>query len=157
MLDFADIVPVAPIFAEAGIPLEGRNFEDAYTELALAADKTSLRDAVERVVFDYFASLELPDTPTLYDHLVLSLRPKDVIATFNWDPFLIQVVMRNGHVGGYPRLLFLHGNVLQKREATICPSKQVQRWPPVCRPGPKAVSGLASLEQCMCRSSAPGA
>src|SRR2546426_6693779 len=85
MLDFADIVPVAPIFAEAGIPLGGRNFEDAYTELALAADKTSLRDAVERVVFDYFASLELPDTPTLYDHLVLSLRPKDVIATFNWD------------------------------------------------------------------------
>ena len=113
MLDFADIVPVADIFAEAGIPLGGQNFEDAYTELVLATDRASLRDAVERVVFDYFASLELPDTPTLYDHLVLSLRPKDVIATFNWDPFLIQAVMRNGHLGGYPRLLFLHGNVLQ--------------------------------------------
>jgi len=113
MLDFADIVPVADIFAEAGIPLRGRNFEDAYAELALAANKTSLRDAVERAVFEYFTSLELPDTTTLYDHLVLSLRQKDVIATFNWDPFLIQAVMRNGHVGGYPRLLFLHGNVLQ--------------------------------------------
>ncbi len=113
MLDFADIVPVADIFAEAGIPLRTRNFEDAYAELALAADKASLRDAVERAVFDYFASLEIPNTPTLYDHLVLSLRPKDVIATFNWDPFLIQAVTRNGHVGGYPRLLFLHGNVLQ--------------------------------------------
>ena len=111
MLDFAEIVPVGAIFAEAGIPLEGRNFEDAYAELALA-EKASLRDAVERAVFDYFASLELPDSPTLYDHLVLSLRPKDVIASFNWDPFLIQAVMRNGHVGGYPRLVFLHGNVL---------------------------------------------
>jgi cyclic nucleotide-binding protein len=30
-----------------------------------------------------------PELLTLYDHLVLSLRPKDVIATFNWDPFLI--------------------------------------------------------------------
>jgi len=50
--------------------LEGRNFEDAYAELALA-EKASLRDAVERAVFDYFASLELPDSPTLYDHLVL--------------------------------------------------------------------------------------
>lgn len=93
--------------------MKGRNFEDAYAELALAADKALLRDAVERAVFDYFASLQLPDTSTLYDHLVLSLRPKDVIATFNWDPFLIQDVMRNGHVGSYPRLLFLHGNVLQ--------------------------------------------
>jgi hypothetical protein len=113
MLDFAEIVPVGAIFAEARIQLEGRNFEDAYAELALAAERTSLRDAVERAVLDYFASLRLPDSPTLYDHLVLSLRPKDVIATINWDPFLIQAVMRNGHVGGYPRLLFLHGNVLQ--------------------------------------------
>ncbi len=113
MLDFAEIVPVGAIFAEAGIPLEVRNFEDAYAELALAAEKASLRDAVERAVVDYFASSSCRIPPTLYDHLVLSLRPKDVIATFNWDPFLIQAVMRNGHVGGYPKLLFLHGNVLQ--------------------------------------------
>jgi hypothetical protein len=43
--------------------------------------------------------------------LVLSLRPKDLIATFNWDPFLYQAFVRNGHVADMPYLCFLHGNV----------------------------------------------
>jgi hypothetical protein len=55
--------------------------------------------------------LQLPESPTLYDHLVLSLRPKDVIASFNWDPFLWQAAARNHNFGGVPCLLFLHGNV----------------------------------------------
>jgi len=32
---------------------------------------------------------------------------------FNWDPFLIQAVRRNLHISKPPKLLFLHGNVLQ--------------------------------------------
>ncbi len=52
-------------------------------------------------------------TPTLYDHLILSLRDKDVIATFNWDPFLIQAYRRNHKtVKSLPKIVFLHGNVL---------------------------------------------
>jgi hypothetical protein len=49
---------------------------------------------------------------------VLSLQPKDVIATFNWDPFLIQAIRRNGGIlreTGCPTVLFLHGNVLEGR------------------------------------------
>ena len=42
---------------------------------------------------------------------MLSLRPKDLIATFNWDPFLFQAFRRNRHVGGMPQLSFLHGSV----------------------------------------------
>jgi len=79
----------------------------------LDPNKTSIRKSLEQAIFKYFSSLELPETPTLYDHLLLCLRPKDVIATFNWDPFLIQAVGRNGHIAGPPKLLFLHGNVLQ--------------------------------------------
>jgi hypothetical protein len=55
--------------------------------------------------------MELPDEPTIYDHLVLSLRNKDFIATFNWDPFLVQAIRRNGTKFKLPRVLFLHGNV----------------------------------------------
>lgn len=113
MLDFFDVVPVRDIINSAGIPWKGRNFEDIYADLVSDAAKTLFRESLEQVVFDYFSSLELPNTPTLYDHLVLSLRPKDVIATFNWDPFLIQAVRRNSHFAGPPKLLFLHGNVLQ--------------------------------------------
>lgn len=57
--------------------------------------------------------MELPDEPTLYDHLVLSLTGRDAIATFNWDPFLWQAMCRNCHrvgQGNLPHPLFLHGN-----------------------------------------------
>lgn len=112
MADFFEIAPVANALAAGGISYSGRNFEDLYSELARDPAKQHVLELLERAVVEYFSLLALPDEPTLFDHLVLSLRPKDVIATFNWDPFLIQAARRNGHLGGVPRLLFLHGNVL---------------------------------------------
>jgi hypothetical protein len=112
MVDFFEIASIADALADAHISYSGRNFEELYSELSTDPAKAMSREALERAVFDYFSALELPDESTLFDSLVLSLQPKDVIATFNWDPFLIHAVRRNGHVGGAPRLLFLHGNVL---------------------------------------------
>lgn len=61
---------------------------------------------------DYFVQLTLPDEPTLYDYIILSLRPKDAIVTFNWDPLLAQAYKRWRHLGEVlPDLIFLHGNV----------------------------------------------
>lgn len=112
MKDFTDIVPVNGIFERAGIDYRGRNFEELYSELYSRADFANVRDDLEAVVFNYFSSLALLSDPTLYDHLILSLRKKDVIATFNWDPFLIQAVRRNRLVRQqHPFILFLHGNV----------------------------------------------
>jgi hypothetical protein len=45
-------------------------------------------------VREYFAQLELPVEPTIYDALLLSLRDKDAVFTFNWDPFLFQAHLR---------------------------------------------------------------
>jgi hypothetical protein len=43
---------------------------------------------------------------------MLSLRPKDIIVTFNWDPLLPQAYKRWRHLGAVlPELLFLHGNI----------------------------------------------
>jgi hypothetical protein len=69
--------------------MPGAISRNSTSELTVDPGKTTILERLERAVFDYFSSLQLPDEPTLYDHLVLSLRPKDVIATFNWDPFLI--------------------------------------------------------------------
>lgn len=55
--------------------------------------------------------MQLPDEPTIYDHLILSLRPKDLIATFNWDPFLYQAFNRCGTKTTSPHITFLHGCV----------------------------------------------
>lgn len=60
-----------------------------------------------------FAQLELPDETNLYDLITLTLRPKDAIFTFNWDPFLMQARLRlvRSGVRKFPKLFFLHGNV----------------------------------------------
>ena len=114
MNDFTEIVPVNDILRSSGLKFQSTNFEDIYSELAAGhGKKAELRAALEDVIFNYFSSLRLPGTPTIYDHLIWALRPKDVIATFNWDPFLIQAVRRRNPRAGHPRLLFLHGNVLQ--------------------------------------------
>ena len=55
----------------------------------------------------------MPDEANLYDVMQLCLRKKDVIATFNWDPFLVQSRQRLLRLGvsELPGFLFLHGNV----------------------------------------------
>lgn len=67
----------------------------------------------------------LPDNPTIYDYLVLGLREKDVIATFNWDPFLIQAHRRNRHVTSLPDIRFLHGCIAFK----TCPEHDILGGP----------------------------
>lgn len=112
MADFTEIIPVDPILEKSGIDYKGKNFEEVYSLVSERAELADVRSQIERVVFGYFAELQLPDAPTLYDKLVLSLRQKDVIATFNWDPFLIQAWQRSERVTrSLPCLLFLHGNV----------------------------------------------
>lgn len=112
MADFAEIVPVAPILEKAGIDCHGKNFEDLYSLISENSEYRAVQEDLEEVVFDYFADLRLPERPTLYDALVLCLRQKDIIATFNWDPFLIQAYQRSRRVtNSLPTSLFLHGNV----------------------------------------------
>lgn len=51
-------------------------------------------------------------TLTVYDMLVLSLTKKDLIATFNWDPLLVEAYSRCTKItNNLPQLAFLHGNV----------------------------------------------
>ena len=111
MDDLVEIVGLGDILAEASIPTCGRNFEEIYSELCEGDAHDLLKDYLEKMVRDYFAGLELPVGLTSYDILLLSLREKDVIATFNWDPFLLQAYRRNARVRKLPQLLFLHGCV----------------------------------------------
>lgn len=109
--NFVEVLGLGGLLANHGFSPPYDDFESLYSDIALDAGKLALKEEIETRVYEYFKVLELPDTPTLYDHLVLSLRPKDVIATFNWDPFLWQAAARNFKFGKAPTLLFLHGNV----------------------------------------------
>jgi hypothetical protein len=113
MADFTDIVPVGALLDRAGIEWVGHNFEEIYSQLAETASMSHVLQELESAVYQYFTSLCLPADPTIYDYLVLLLRKKDVIATFNWDPFLIQAIQRNSITRDeVPHLLFLHSNVM---------------------------------------------
>ncbi len=109
--DFISILKLRPKREAAGVYVEGENFEALYSRLVTSGNHTALVKELEDVVFSYFTELRLPHHPTIYDHLLLSLRPKDLVVSFNWDPFLIQAVRRCFSIAKPPRLLHLHGNV----------------------------------------------
>jgi hypothetical protein len=88
------------------------NLEATYSRLYLENPNSSTIIEINNRVASYFGSLSLPNTPTLYDYMLLALRPKDLIATFNWDPFLFQAYLRNKRfTNQLPHMSFLHGCV----------------------------------------------
>jgi hypothetical protein len=109
MADFAEILQLHPLLTKWGVD-PNRNFEDVFSELYAVGEHDKI-NILQQHVEDYFGALQIGDQPTIYDHLLLSLRKKDFVATFNWDPLLLQAYRRCGTRLGLPRLIFLHGNV----------------------------------------------
>ncbi|MDO8438392.1 MAG: hypothetical protein Q7S69_09625 [Nitrosomonadaceae bacterium] len=111
MSKFVETLGLGDLINKTGIRFDSNNFEDIYSSIYKRPELLEIREELEDRVWKYFSDMELPDEPTIYDHLVLSLRHKDFIATFNWDPFLVQAIKRNSDRFKLPRPLFLHGNV----------------------------------------------
>lgn len=111
MEDFIDVLGLGSLLGQESGDVGSRNFERIYSELYERDPESQLVAEIESRVHEYFADLALPPTPTIYDYLVMSLRPKDLIATFNWDPFLFQAWNRNFGAADMPRITFLHGSV----------------------------------------------
>lgn len=112
MNNFIQVLGLENLLAEALNEFKTSNFEEIYDQLHKNSKYDTVRAELEKVIYTYFKDMEIPDQPTIYDHLLLSLRGKDVVATFNWDPFLIQAYRRNVPRFSLPRLIFLHGNVM---------------------------------------------
>lgn len=89
-----------------------KGFEALYAELSEDAANRDLLDVIETRVESYFSQLRLSsDQLTVYDYLLLGLRPKDAVFTFNWDPFLYDTYERHAKSFQLPRIFHLHGNV----------------------------------------------
>lgn len=100
--DICDLMPQDP----------SRNFEALFSDIYDKEGESERVKRIETKIYTYFQALQLADTPTIYDYIILSLREKDMIATFNWDPFLVQAYSRNlSFTSKLPQLVFLHGNV----------------------------------------------
>ena len=95
-----------------GIKFKSENLEDIYSELSAHQEYDVIREKLEESIRDYFSQYYLPEDPTIYDLLLLSLKEKDIVATFNWDPLLVLAYLRCREITiKLPQVLFLHGNV----------------------------------------------
>lgn len=113
MNELIKVTKINEVLKNNDINIKTKNIEEFYSEHLKTIPK-SLISKIERVIWDYFFDMIIPDSPTIYDYLILSLRKKDAIATFNWDPLLLQAYRRIGRIIGeskLPELIFLHGNV----------------------------------------------
>ncbi|WP_306253830.1 hypothetical protein [Parvularcula sp. IMCC14364] len=124
MADYIDVLDLKEEVSNAGFNVN-ENFEAIYSSAATKG-MIDFVEILERRTNEYFSTLELPEQATLYDYLILSLRPKDIIVTFNWDPLLPQAFKRWRHLGPVlPKLAFLHGNVdvcvnTEKKQVRFC-------------------------------------
>jgi hypothetical protein len=111
--DVAVDLDLASAFPEDLRELAKEDFEAAYSRL-FDRDR-AMTTPIEDAIADYFRQLRLPDEANLYDALLLSLRSKDSVFTFNWDPLLFLSRVRlnqRGLTNDLPHLFYLHGNVV---------------------------------------------
>ena len=112
MNDIIEDLGLKDILEKVNLKTKSHNIEDIYSELYERDDCATVREQVEQAIFDYYSKIRIPDKLTIYDLLVLSLRKKDVIVSFNWDSLLLQAYLRwEKEIKDLPQLLFLHGNV----------------------------------------------
>jgi hypothetical protein len=107
MANLVEIIGLEDLVDQLPPDLRKNNFEDLYDSISGNSKWNHIKLKIEKRVYKYFSSMKLPDKPTIYDYLILSLRPKDMIATFNWDPFLYQAFCRNDHIADRPHIAFL--------------------------------------------------
>ncbi len=112
MKDFVETVGLQELLKKESIDFENKNFEDIFDGLVKSPIHSKLIQDIKTIIYDYFSRMEISYDATVYDKLILSLRKKDLIATFNWDPLLLQTYHRiSRYVRELPQLAFLHGNV----------------------------------------------
>ncbi len=121
MNDLVETLGLRPIMERCGLS-HSEDFEGFYSKLASDPSHDVTRKEIEREVETYFSAMVLPEEATVYDRILLSLRPEDAVFTFNWDPFLFDAYERNFCKVNLPRIFFLHGNVRIGR----CPKHKAQ-------------------------------
>jgi hypothetical protein len=111
MRDLSKTLQLTHLFPTDLRGLASSDFEGAYSHLFQRNDPAIAE--LDKLISEYFGSLRLPDSPTLYDYILLSMRTKDAVFTFNWDSLLVQARIRLTSLGvtRLPKLFFLHGNV----------------------------------------------
>lgn len=81
MNDLVECVGIEDVIRKSGHDPKN-NFEAIYSQI-YREGKTAILYELDAIIRKYFTNIVLPDEPTIYDYLILALRPKDIIVTFN--------------------------------------------------------------------------
>ncbi|MGO9096718.1 MAG: hypothetical protein ACLQGV_16045 [Bryobacteraceae bacterium] len=112
MNDLVEKLGLQALVDEAALGLGSeKNFEVIYSRLISIQECLPIARKIECRIRNYFSELALPNCATIYDRILVSLRPTDAVLTFNWDPFLFDAYQRNRGAIPLPEIFFLHGNV----------------------------------------------
>lgn len=124
MTGFVDKLGLSEVIDKCNLSTDSDNLEDIYMEMYDKPDCGEARSILEKKIEEYFSAFEIPYLPTVYDYLLMGLTGKDLIATFNWDPLLVQAYERCSKIApSLPELAFLHGNVgigLCEKDNAVC-------------------------------------
>lgn len=119
MKGFIEKLGLTDLLTSVDIKTESDNLEEIFSELKSRPECHKLATELENRIISSFSEFVIPDEPTVYDYLLLSLRSKDYIFTFNWDDLILQAYQRAWKITqDLPQLVFLHGNIGVGR----CPS-----------------------------------
>lgn len=134
MNNFLQEIGQEDLLKKVSLKTHSNNIESIYSELVENPEYSETMSKIETAIISHYQQMEIPIEPTLYDYLILSLRKKDCIATFNWDPLLIQAYNRvNKITSNLPELLFLHGCVaVGLCESCKCFGPLVNKFCPKC-------------------------
>ncbi len=135
LAEVADFLDLQKYFPKDLRLISISDFESAFSLLHSRDPQSCI--PIEHQIHEYFSAMLLPDELTIYDQLLLGLRRKDAIFTFNWDPLIVQSYSRIAESVGrehLPSIYFLHGNAAINNCPTCVPNCGIgKRKCPVCR------------------------
>ena len=119
MKGFIENMGLSDLLKRVTVNTDSDNLEEILSELESRPECQRLVTELENRIISNFSEFEIPDELTVYDYLLLSLRSKDYIFSFNWDDLILQAYQRAWEIThDLPQLVFLHGNIGVGR----CPS-----------------------------------
>ncbi len=63
-----DLIKILEFNDLKSLRIKSTNFEDIYSYLCQSDKHKDLRGKIEKLIYKYFESIEIPDQPTIYDH-----------------------------------------------------------------------------------------
>ena len=106
MNEIVEIIGLDGLLKKHGFDSNIADFELFFDSLVSNGKHNDLVRALELEIRFYFEKMQIPKCVTLYDYLLLAFRDKYIIASFYWDPLLVQAYARNNHVARLPSNLF---------------------------------------------------